>query len=136
MLIQFYSPFPSRMAALKYCIVVLAACVGVALSYSTGAPTEACQNLTPQHGPVQPRTTPFPYNILLSKTGVAAGETIKVTIQGKSKENKIAGFMIQARDGSLPIGQFGVIEGTKSQLVKCNNNAVSFSRRRLTLNTC
>lgn len=122
------------MAALKI-FVVLTACVGVALSYSTGAPSDACQNLTPQHGPVKPQKSAFPYTFILAKEEVAAGETIKVTIRGNGPDNKIAGFMIQARDGSLPIGQFKVIEPTKSQLLKCSYNAVSskFQGRRETI---
>lgn len=112
------------MALLKYFAVVLTVCVGVALGYSTGAPADACHDLIPQH-PATAQSTPLPYTFILSKAAVRAGETIKVTVRGNGPSDKIAGFMLQARDGTLPIGTFKVIEPTKSQLLKCNYNAVS-----------
>ena len=47
-------------------LLLLASCVGPALSFSTGAPQQACTTATPNHPPATPQNTTNPYRIDLS----------------------------------------------------------------------
>ena len=51
-----------NMMATKYVILM---CVAVARisAYPKGAPKEACESLTPQHGDAKPQTSDSPYNV-------------------------------------------------------------------------
>lgn len=111
------------MAALKYLILV-SACVGVALAYSSGAPPKACAQLAPIHG-VDPQSSPVPYTITLGSDKVARGQAVKVTISGNGSNDKIQGFMFQARDGQVTVGEFRVIDRLNSQPTQCKSQAVS-----------
>ena len=55
----------SSMRALVAVVLLLASCVGPALSFSTGAPQQACTTVTPNH-PATPQNTSNPYRIDLS----------------------------------------------------------------------
>lgn len=110
------------MAAFK-CIIVVAACLSVALAYSTGAPQDACANLTPQHGPVEPQKSAVPYTIT-AVDKATRGQTVKVTIRGNNADDKILGFLIQARDGQTPVGTFKVVDQLNSQLLSCGSKGV------------
>ena len=55
----------SSMRVLVAVVLLLASCVGPALSFSTGAPREACNSVTPNH-PATPQNTSNPYRIDLS----------------------------------------------------------------------
>lgn len=114
--------FPPRMVAMKF--LILAACVGIAVAYSTGAPKDACADLTPQHGPVKSQTSAAPYSLSPSTDKVRRGDTIKLTLRGNNASDKIKGFLIQARDGALPIGQFKVVDQLNSQLLDCDSKGV------------
>ena len=56
----------SSMRALVAVVLLLASCVGPALSFPTGAPREACTTATPNHPPATPQNTTNPYSIDLS----------------------------------------------------------------------
>ena len=47
-------------------VLLLAFCTGLALSFSTGAPQEACTTVAPNHPPATPQNTTNPYRIDLS----------------------------------------------------------------------
>jgi len=53
------------MRALVAVVLLLASCVGPALSFRTGAPRGACTTATPNH-PATPQDTPNPYDLDLS----------------------------------------------------------------------
>ena len=106
-------------------LIVLSVCIGAALAYSTGAPKDACGNLTPQHGPVAPQTSAVPYTLTADVDKVKRGEVIKVTLRGNGADDKILGFLIQARDGKVPVGQFRVVDKLNSQLLDCAGQGVS-----------
>lgn len=105
--------------------VVFFACVGVALASPNGAPAKACDNLTPQHGPVKSQTSAAPYSLTPSVQKVRSGEIVTITLSGNGNEDKIKGFLIQARDGQTPQGQFKVVDEMNSQLLDCNAKGVS-----------
>lgn len=105
--------------------VVFFACVGVALAYSTGAPADACDNLTPQHGPVKSQTSAAPYSLASSVQKVRSGDIVTITLSGNGSEDKIKGFLIQARDGKNALGHFKVVDQLNSQLLDCNAKGVS-----------
>ena len=56
---------PENMRVLVAVVLLLGSCVGPALSFSTGAPQEACTTATPNH-PTAPQNTSNPYRIDLS----------------------------------------------------------------------
>jgi Reeler domain len=44
-----------------------------------------CSSMTPQHH-VDPQKTPFPYDIIISKSKIRAGDSVDVVIKGKSSQ--------------------------------------------------
>ncbi|GFN96640.1 ferric-chelate reductase 1 [Plakobranchus ocellatus] len=86
-------------------------------AYSTGAPTTACDSMTPGH-PGQSEPLPGPFSLTLSKQNYIPFEVINVTINAPAR-SPFLGFMLQARDnetGSL-IGSFLPSQGAK---IICN----------------
>lgn len=108
-------------------LIVMIALVPFATCYSEGAPDAECLTMTPRHH-VEPQKTTFPYNIVLSKNVLKGGETIKITIQGKSSEDTIKGIFVQARVGDTPVGSFDTTPSSQYlQLRDCGNSkGVSF----------
>lgn len=80
-------------------LVTFAICLASAIAFPEGAPTAACQNLTPQHG--GPLPFDVPVEAVLSTTTVNAGSL--VSLQLRSLPGTVfgdfwyRGFMVQAR---------------------------------------
>ena len=55
-------------------VTVLVAAVHIANGVSTGAPSQACGTLTPQHSTNQPQTTPSPHIVDLSDFNVTMND--------------------------------------------------------------
>lgn len=90
-----------------------------AWSYSSGAPSAACGNMTPQHG-VPPQKSKAPYKLLLSTQQVTKGGEIELELKGDSADKTIKGFLVQARVGDQPVGQFKISDDDKyAQAVNC-----------------
>ncbi|CAG9784576.1 unnamed protein product [Diatraea saccharalis] len=107
--------------------LVAAACVE---GYSSGAPSESCVDMVPQH-PVPPRKTAPPYTITTSTKTVKAGQPMEVVISGKAPSDTIRGLLLQARDGDKPIGTFTVAPNDEfAQLLNCGTpgNAVTHKK--------
>lgn len=68
---------------------VLVACLGRALALPGGAPSQACENLTPNHGAV-PQNNPSNYRIDISEFEVEGSnnETELIYMQGMSYTSK------------------------------------------------
>jgi len=78
--------------------------------------------MTPRHH-VEPQKSAFPYNIILSKSKIRAGDTIEITIQGKSDDDTMKGMFVQARVGDTPVGTFDVSPSSQYiQLRDCGNS--------------
>jgi Reeler domain len=75
--------------------------------YSSGAPEEECETMTPRHK-VDAQRGPAPYDIIFDKKSIRAGDTVTVTIRGRSNDDTIKGLLVQARVGDTPIGVFDV----------------------------
>ncbi|CAD5121565.1 DgyrCDS10064 [Dimorphilus gyrociliatus] len=71
-------------------------------AFPSGAPEEACEDLTPLHL-VSPQTSPFPYTVEVTKDG----DNYKVTLSATG-DDVFRGFLMQARRGTdrTPIGKF------------------------------
>lgn len=99
--------------------------------YSGGAPDSECKTMTPRHH-VDPQSGPSPYDIILDKKNIRAGETVLVTIKGRGKDDTIKGLLVQARIGETPIGQFDVDQSRQYvQVLSCDggrNVSVELSR--------
>ncbi|CRL00397.1 CLUMA_CG013664, isoform A [Clunio marinus] len=118
--------------AFKLFVVLVA--VGIPMmvqGYSSGAPAEECSTMTPRHG-VEPQTGPSPYDIILDKNNIRAGETVGITIRGRSNDDTFKGLLVQARVGDTPIGSFDVSPSRQYiQTLSCGNgrnNAVTHKK--------
>lgn len=90
-------------------------------SYSAGAPEGACGDMVPQHH-VAAQTSPAPYAIAVSKQQIRSGESVQVTISGQTQKDTIKGFLVQARVGQAPVGQFDVAPTNPYiQTLNCGN---------------
>lgn len=104
-------------------VFLFVACVALpsAWAYSSGAPSGACVKMEPQHG-VDPQESPAPYTLLLSTSSIRAGDEVELELRGKGKGDLIKGFLVQARVGNEPIGQFKVSPNNKLvQTLSCGN---------------
>lgn len=90
----------------KYIFSLSLLCIGISqvLSFSTGAPPEVCEDLTPQHN-TEAQKGDFPYSIKVSRNTIKPSEKVKVVISGSGKDT-FKGFIIQARVGDIPFGTF------------------------------
>lgn len=103
-------------------IVLVVAFIGSVSCFSGGAPESECSTLTPRHH-VDPQKSPFPYTINLSKKQVRAGETIEVTIRGKTADDVFKGFIAQARVGDTQIGTWDASTASSyAQIKNCGNS--------------
>lgn len=87
--------------------------------YSTGAPGQACADMTPQHH-VAPQSSPAPYQLGLSANQVRAGDTIELELKGLSEADTIKGFLVQARAGDQAVGQFITGNSKHAQPLNCH----------------
>lgn len=95
------------MLAVRVFILVTFVALPSAWGYSAGAPDSACSDMVPQHGAI-PQQSPAPYKLLLSTNSVRAGNEVQLELRGNGKGDLIKGFLVQARVGNQPIGQFKV----------------------------
>lgn len=97
------------------------AVIPAVLSYSAGAPQDACENMTPQHH-VEPQRSAPPYVLEVSKDTIRAGDTVELTLRGQKNSNTFKGFMVQARVGNEPVGQFQIAPDYKyAQTLSCGS---------------
>lgn len=104
-------------------VFIFVACIAVpmAWAYSSGAPPSACGDMTPQHG-VDAQKSAAPYKLLLSTNQVSSNDEVELELKGNGKGDTIKGFLVQARVGNQPIGQFKVSSGDKNvQTISCGN---------------
>lgn len=106
----------------KIIMIAMICAIPSAYSYSAGAPDLACADMTPQHH-VDPQVSEAPYKLILSSDKLTADQTVDIKIQGNSAGDTIKGFMIQARIGDKPVGQFTVKSKKHSQLLDCLGGA-------------
>lgn len=104
-------------------LILLAFCVAAPVfAYPTGAPKAVCTNgLTPGHH-VQPQASEAPYSFS-GKDSVRSGDKIAITLSG----DDFLGYVLQARNAEEePVGTFKIVEPTKSQLLTCSAEGVSW----------
>lgn len=90
--------------------------------YSSGAPTEECTSMTPRHH-VDAQKGASPYDIILDKKAIRAGDTVLITIKGRKNDDVIKGLLVQARVGDTPIGVFDVSPSREYiQLLNCGSS--------------
>jgi len=99
--------------------------------YSAGAPAEECSTMTPRHH-VDPQKGPAPYDVSIDKKFIRAGETVTVTIKGRTQEDSFKGLLVQARVGDQPIGTFDVSQSRQHiQTLDCGSgraNAITHKK--------
>lgn len=95
-------------------IFVVILCIKCTLGFSTGAGSQACLSMTPNHQGNVPQLSASPVTILLSTNNVLQGQTVSVTIQGLRNDYAFRGFMIQARaSNSADVQVVGSFRGTE-----------------------
>lgn len=92
-----------------FALFLIVSIAGRSNAYSTGAPEETCNDMTPQHH-VDPQSSQAPYTLTVSRNTIRSGDDVKLTIEGKSPQDKIKGFLIQVRqnNSNKPLGTFKV----------------------------
>lgn len=106
---------------MKFFLALLVVGIPAIAAYSKGAPAGECSGMTPQHR-VEAQKSAAPYDILISKKAIRSGDTVEITIKGKSRENVIKGLMVQARVGDTPVGVFDPAPSTNYvQTLDCGN---------------
>lgn len=76
--------------------------------------------MTPRHH-VDAQTGPAPYDIILDKKNIRAGETVAITIRGRGRDDAFKGLLVQARVGDTPIGIFDVDQSRQYvQVLNCD----------------
>ncbi|XP_053695464.1 putative defense protein Hdd11 [Sabethes cyaneus] len=112
-------------------LAMAALCAVPVLSFSAGAPADACGDMIPQHH-TDPQSSAAPYKILLEKKQIKSGEAVTVTVQGNSAKDTIKGLLCQARVGETPVGSFDVAPDNKYiQTLNCgksNKSAVTHKK--------
>nr|P0C963.1 RecName: Full=Putative defense protein 2; Short=DFP-2; Flags: Precursor [Antheraea mylitta] len=96
-------------------------------AYPTGAPTSACFDMIPGHF-ASPQSEPAPYIITTPVSAVKAGDSIEVTISGKTAKDTMRGILLEARQGDKIVGTWTVKPNDNfSQLLNCGEpgNAVT-----------
>jgi len=90
--------------------------------YATGAPPQACNTLTPKHGPTTPQNGAPPFDFSVSKTTVNAGDRVTVTLSRSGNGPSFKGFLLQARKsgGSTAVGKWTPVSGISKGL-KCDD---------------
>lgn len=125
------SLFSNPKMAYKFVCVLLtiAMCAAPALSFSAGAPKDACDDMIPQHH-TDPQKSAAPYKILLNKKQIKSGQGVTVTVQGNTPSDTIKGLLCQARVGETPVGSFDIPPSNNYiQTLSCGNSkTVSLSR--------
>nr|XP_019529516.2 putative defense protein 1 [Aedes albopictus] len=109
--------------AFRYaCLLLTVALSAVpALSYSVGAPLEACADMVPHHH-AEPQKSIAPYKIMLDKVQASSGESVTVTVQGNTPQDTIKGLLCQARVGETPVGTFDIPASNEYvQTLDCSN---------------
>ncbi|KAF4525484.1 hypothetical protein B566_EDAN002342 [Ephemera danica] len=91
--------------------------VGLVRARSDGAPTAACESMTPQHG-VGAQNDTSPYIL----EAVQEGEVVHVTIKAEA-DDSFKGFFLQARDeNDDAIGTFE-IDTSMAKIISCPENS-------------
>lgn len=129
------------MATLKVYLFLLVACSfkSVVFGHGSGAPREACSDLTPQHGGNTTSSSSAPYRLTVSSDEISAGNEVTVRLEAVPlEENFFLGFLIQARTiddkeqlGESAFGEFvlndeysrfaKLLDCHKGEKVRCNN---------------
>ncbi|CAB1340821.1 unnamed protein product [Coregonus sp. 'balchen'] len=99
-------------------IMIIACVLRVVRCYSSGAVTEACDHMKPQHS-VGAQQSPAPFSVATDRSSFKKGD--EITVQLLADATPFIGFMLQARavGGSSPLGSFTVTSG-EAQLLTCN----------------
>nr|Q0Q029.1 RecName: Full=Putative defense protein 1; Short=DFP-1; Flags: Precursor [Antheraea mylitta]ABG72705.1 putative defense protein [Antheraea mylitta] len=111
-------------------IVAVVSALALTSAFPTGAPRSACFDMIPGHF-ANPKLEPAPYTITTPISAVKGGNSVEVTISGKTPEDTMRGILLEARQGDNIVGTWTVPPGDDfSQPMNCGepNNAVTHKR--------
>lgn len=127
------------MTARNFVVFVLSAIslVTIVSSNETGAPREACWDMTPQHGNNTVSGSTAPYRLTVSSDEVFGGDELTVRLEAVPLEdNYFLGFLIQARTvddkdqlGQTAVGEFVLNEENSrfAKLLDCHKREKVFA---------
>ena len=105
--------------------IFLISYISLSYGYPNGAPVSSCASLTPGHKtgggePIasQPDSS-FPYNlesVAMKGNSHGSGESIAITLS-----SNFQGFLIEARQGDSPIGEFDISGDENIQTINCGD---------------
>ncbi|XP_035689383.1 putative defense protein 3 [Branchiostoma floridae] len=90
-----------------------------------GAPTDACQNLTPGHVNITANSSATPFTIMPASNTYQPGGTLRVQIMGAS----FRGILLQARDSTNQAVGFWSDFPDFTRSLTCNNSADSVTHQ-------
>ncbi len=95
--------------------LIFSICLKFAWCLPSGAPVEACEDLTPRHGVNQPNTLPIPVELLLESSVIRAGDLLSVSLRARNDTVfgplEFKGFIIQARIANPNVNVTGRVIG-------------------------
>ncbi|CAH1238015.1 FRRS1 [Branchiostoma lanceolatum] len=107
-------------------LVYFAACfLQRVTSFPGGAPTDACQNLTPGHVNITANSSASPFTIMPASTTYQPGGTLRVQVMGAS----FRGILLQARDSTNQAVGFWSDFPDFTRSLTCNNSADSVTHQ-------
>ncbi|XP_066302428.1 putative defense protein 3 [Branchiostoma lanceolatum] len=111
-------------------LVYFAACfLQRGASFPGGAPTDACQNLTPGHVNITANSSASPFTIMPASTTYQPGGTLRVQVMGAS----FRGILLQARDSTNQAVGFWSDFPDFTRSLTCNNSADSVTHQNTSM---
>lgn len=96
---------------------LLLAAASSSWAFKAGAPAGACKAMTPHHHDFVAQSSKAPYKVTATKNGAV----FDVSIEGKSADNTIKGFLVQAKQNGKVVGEFVVPDNDEHiQYVACD----------------
>ncbi|XP_052802462.1 putative defense protein 3 [Mya arenaria] len=109
------------------CVIILAM-PDIVTGYPSGAPSGACESMTPNHG-APASVPPVPYTLTVSSTTYNCGDVITVTLANATSGDTFKGFLCQARpdvNRSSTVGKLAA-SGALAATTNCGDGAITHS---------
>merc|ERR1712137_208076 len=111
----------SNMSVLQIAFISASLLVSTVFGSPGGAPLEACETMTPGHGP-EPQNSTAPFTTVPQSNSIDAGSSVELILSGTET---FRGFLVLALSGSVagPVGTFsGVSDG---RTLNCSGTVAS-----------
>ncbi|XP_046585609.1 putative ferric-chelate reductase 1 [Haliotis rubra] len=118
-----------------YALFCLACVLPVSvLGYPSQAGTEACLDLTPQHGATAQGST-SPYMLSVDATSVKQGGMVTVTLNATTASDTFNGFLVQARCTKCTTADTAIVPGTFAKYTASDDTIKTMDCENDTMNS-